>query len=95
MGAVAQAAIQNPNFTSRTVDVMLSHQQGARDRIVLRDTENIYVLNVKDIIRYEADGRYTRFYLTDRPNAIMVSTNLKEYGPYLADRTLPVCITAI
>lgn len=84
MGAVARAAIQNPTFTSRTVDVMLSHQQGAKDRIVLRDTENIYVLNVKDIIRCEADGRYTRFFLTDRPNPIMVSTNLKEYELMLA-----------
>jgi two-component system LytT family response regulator len=66
------------------IDVMLQHADGIKDRIVLKDMENIYVLKIENIIRCEADGRYTRFYVDDREKPILVSTNLKEYEQLLA-----------
>lgn len=51
-------------------------------KIVLRTSESIYVIAVNDIVRIEADGTYSKFYLTNR-NPIMVSKNLKEYESML------------
>jgi len=47
-------------------------------KMVLRTSESIHVVVVNDIIRLEADGNYTRFFLNSR-NPILVSKNLKEY----------------
>ncbi|MBX3163120.1 MAG: response regulator transcription factor [Bacteroidetes bacterium] len=42
------------------------------------------VVNVKDIIRCEADGSYTSFYLTDK-RKLLISLGLKHYEELLAD----------
>jgi len=48
-------------------------------------TGNAYeIVNVKDIIRCEADGSYTMFYLTDK-RKLMVSVGLKHYEELLAE----------
>ncbi|MCF8461778.1 MAG: LytTR family DNA-binding domain-containing protein [Flavobacteriales bacterium] len=65
------------------IDVMLQHASGIKDRIVLKDMENIYVLKIEDIIHCEADGRYTRFHVKSQAKPILVSTNLKEYEQLL------------
>lgn len=46
-------------------------------KIVLRDNEAIHFIKVSDILRCEADGPYTRFFINDKQ--ILVSKNLKEY----------------
>lgn len=46
-------------------------------KIVLRDNEAIHFIKVADILRCEADGPYTRFFINDKQ--ILVSKNLKEY----------------
>ncbi len=51
-------------------------------RLVLKTTENIFVLTIKEIIRCESDGAYTRFFLTDG-RKILVSKILKEYDELL------------
>lgn len=66
------------------IDVMLQHDSGIKDRIVLKDMENIYVINIADIIHCEADGRYTRFFVNGMDRPILVSTNLKEYEQLLS-----------
>jgi two-component system, LytTR family, response regulator len=71
-------------FSTEALDVMLEHESGVKEKIVLRDSENIYVLNIKDLIRCEADGRHTRFYKSDCEQTILVSTNLKEYENLLS-----------
>lgn len=53
-------------------------------KIVLKTQESIYVLNVKDIIRCEADENYTRFFLNDG-RRILISKPLKEYDEMLTE----------
>jgi two-component system LytT family response regulator len=51
-------------------------------RIVLKDIDNIYFLKLNDIFFCEAEGTYTRFYISDK-NPVLVSKNLKEYESIL------------
>jgi two-component system LytT family response regulator len=50
----------------------------ADKKIALRDHDNIYFVDVSEIIRCTADGPYTTFHLKDR-TTIIVSKTLKEY----------------
>ena len=52
--------------------------KGALSKVILKDSEKIYLVDTSEIIRCESSDNYTRFYLTaDRQ--ILVSTTLKEY----------------
>lgn len=82
--AIKRVKESEGKLTPESLDVMLEHESGVKEKIVLRDSENIYVLNIKDLIRCEADGRYTRFFKSDCEQTILVSTNLKEYENLLA-----------
>lgn len=48
------------------------------EKIILKTTDSIYSINIKDIIRCESDNNYTRFYLVDGKK-ILTSVTLKEY----------------
>ncbi len=50
------------------------HQQ----KLVLKDAENLYLVNIQEIVRCEATGSYTNFFLQDGKK-IVVSNNLREY----------------
>lgn len=52
-------------------------------KIVLKTTENRYVLEVNDILYLEAEGSYTTFHTATK--TIMVSKNLKYYEDLLQD----------
>ncbi|MBL4585666.1 MAG: response regulator transcription factor [Flavobacteriales bacterium] len=82
--AIERAQTQFKRHGGDPIDVMLQHASGIKDRMVLKDLENIYVIKISDIIRCEADGRYTKFFIKNRERFIMVSTNLKEYDQMLA-----------
>lgn len=79
VAAIERAQVKLEKQGGDPIDVMLQHASGIKDRIVLKDLENIYVLKLADIIHCEADGRYTRFHVKGREKPILVSTNLKEY----------------
>lgn len=71
---------------SQQISVLNEHLQQihrAEKKIVLRDHDNIYFVNVTEIIRCSADGPYTMFYLNDG-STILVSKTLKEYEELLA-----------
>jgi two-component system LytT family response regulator len=51
-------------------------------KIVLKTTESIHLVNVKDIIRCESEGNYTRFFF-DGGKKILVSKTLKEFDGLL------------
>lgn len=59
--------------------------KSADKKIVLRDSDSFHFINVGDIIRCEADGAYTRFYIIGMKE-ILISKGLKEYedmlGPF-------------
>ncbi len=52
-------------------------------RIVLKTSDQIYLVNVKDIIHCESDGNYTYFFTADSKK-ILVSTTIKEYEEMLS-----------
>lgn len=82
--AIERAKVQLKQHGGDPIEVMLQHANGIKDRIVLKDMENIYVIKITDIIHCEADGRYTRFFVNGYERPILVSTNLKEYEQLLA-----------
>lgn len=51
-------------------------------KIVLKDNESIHFIRIQDIIRCEADGPYTKFYITNS-NPLLISKSLKEYDDVL------------
>jgi two-component system LytT family response regulator len=51
-------------------------------KIVLKTAESIHIINIKNIIRCEADVNYTTFYL-ENSEKLMVSKTLKEYAELL------------
>lgn len=54
-------------------------------KVVLKTADSIYLTNTADIIRCEADGPYTMFYLA-AGKRIMVSKPLKEYDQMFEDQ---------
>ncbi len=53
-------------------------------RIVLKTTENIYVISIKDVIRCQSEKNYTYFYFNNRER-IIVSKTLKDFDEILTD----------
>ncbi len=53
-------------------------------KIVLNTSENIFVINVSDIIRCFSEGNYTSFFVKNQPKIIIAKT-LKEYEKLLSD----------
>lgn len=51
-------------------------------RVILKTSDSIHVINIKDIIRCEADKNYTSFFLSNTKK-IIVSNTLKEYDELL------------
>ena len=54
-----------------------------KKKLVLKTQESVYVLELKEIIRCEADKNYTSFYL-ESGKRILVSKTLKEYDLLLS-----------
>ncbi len=55
------------------------------NRLVLKDADTIFVVDIDQIIRCESSNNYTTFYLLDHP-PILVSRTLKEFEELLQDR---------
>jgi len=53
-------------------------------KIVLKTAENIYIVNVKEIVRCKADGNYTQFFFADGKK-LLVSKTLKEFYELLGE----------
>lgn len=51
-------------------------------KIVLKDSNSFYFIDVKDIIRCESDGQYTEFFIENNKR-IIISKSLKEYEEML------------
>jgi two-component system, LytTR family, response regulator len=57
---------------------------GRFKKIALKDSDNIHLINIADIIHCESDGSYVRFYILNEKE-ITISKQLKEYEELLAD----------
>ena len=77
------------NLQSKTlqqqVTVLLQQLTGIQQpdkKIVLKDLENTYFIKVSDILYCEAEGTYTKFFISGN-SSLLVSKNLKEYETIL------------
>jgi two-component system, LytTR family, response regulator len=57
----------------------------SKRKIILAETDGMHVVEVDDIIRCESDSCYTRFFLKNSKNTIVVSKTLKEYDEMLSE----------
>jgi len=48
-------------------------------KLLLKDAENVYLVEIKDIIRCESETNYTKFFLADG-RKLTISKTLKEYA---------------
>ncbi len=71
--------IEQDKMTER-MDVFMQHFQPKKESstIVLKTTENIYIVPIDDILYCEASGAYTIFYLKDQQK-VLVSKTLSDY----------------
>ncbi len=63
---------------------VISNPSKENKKIVLKTTEQIHVVKVREIIRLEADKNYTTFFMESGVQ-ILVSRTLKEYDEMLTD----------
>lgn len=70
-----------------SLEILVNHgkKQKMIDRIALHTQEKIVVVDIKNIVRCEADVNYTCFYFNDRPK-MMVTRTLKDFEEMLEDR---------
>jgi len=68
------------------IDALLDNikNNNKEKKIVLKTSERLKVVKIKEIVRAESDGSYAVFYLTDK-SKIIVSKPLKEYDDILFD----------
>lgn len=69
------------------LNALLSNIKSISDKpkkIVLKTAENIYLIDVNDIIRCESDGAYTLLYISDGKK-IMISKVIKDYEEMLQE----------
>ncbi|MEM1325429.1 MAG: LytTR family DNA-binding domain-containing protein [Bacteroidota bacterium] len=82
--AVKKVAEQHARLMNETsLNLLMHNWSGQESKMMLRDSENIYIIRVKEILNCMADGGYTRFFLEDG-REILTSINLKEYEKMLA-----------
>lgn len=78
--------LHNENLTARITDFMtyIDHFRKHSDgkKIILKTSENIYVVDTDDIISVESDQNYSRFHLIDG-EPIFVSRTMKDYTAML------------
>jgi len=86
MNAFEKVKQQNVNkHLTHQLQVMQESLQKITSRekkIVLKDSNSIYFINIDDIVRCESSGQYTEFYIEDAKR-IVISKSLKEYEALL------------
>lgn len=61
----------------------LESLKSSEKKIVLRDNESLHFVRIADIIKCEAEGSYTRFFMSNA-KPLLISRSLKEYESLLA-----------
>lgn len=64
------------------IKTLLHNIEKENKRLTVKTSECYHIISVNEIIRCEAEGNYTRFFLQNG-NKILVSTTLKEYEALL------------
>jgi len=87
--AAIQKVDQKKNSLDRnsSISVLLDNIKSKNEpkKIVLCTSDNIFVVEIGNIIRCESDDYYTRFYIKD-DKTIIISKTLKEYEDLLGEQ---------
>jgi two-component system LytT family response regulator len=74
----------DPEFKIQYKNALNSFSSKDYDKIVLKDAENIFLVELSDISYCSADGNYTRVHLkSDKP--ILISKPIKDYEALLKE----------
>ena len=77
-----EKAKNSPNVDEQnlTVSNLVENKEKAdlEKKVVLKDTETVYLVSIREIIRCESEANYTKFYLLDG-RKLTISKTLKEY----------------
>lgn len=85
--AVAEAVKHKKENLFPSIDALKKNYNTLRSesgKLGLTTQTGLVFIEIKDLIRCEADGKYTNCFLTDH-NKIMVSRNLKEFEDFLSE----------
>ncbi len=76
----AQTKQREKNRTARMENLLgnLNQHRRTNQKIALPSMDGLEFISVDRILHLEADGKYTRFHLTNKQN-ILISKNIKEY----------------
>lgn len=80
-GQLVQGAF---NIQLKTLSENLNNPDNPNRNIILKTSDNVYLVKVQDIIHLTSDSNYTVFKLVN-DEKILVSKNLKEYDDLLSD----------
>ena len=62
------------------------NKPAADQKILLKDAENVYLVEIREIIRCESETNYTKFFLTDG-RKLTISKTLKEYDSLFEEQS--------
>jgi len=83
----------NTEETNLKFDALLANFENNKDstkKIVLKTQDNVFVIDIQDIVRCESLNNYTLFHLVDK-TTILVSKTLKEYEDMLSPLSFIRC----
>ncbi|MBN2668740.1 MAG: response regulator transcription factor [Bacteroidales bacterium] len=78
----ALETIDKQGYQDQLTALLKTHQQEKPKNLVLNTADDIYFVEIDDIVRCESEVNYTMFYLSNGKK-IMVSKSLKEYNDLL------------
>lgn len=82
--AVKKTQKNNARIQSEiSLSILMNNWPGQDRKIILKNSDNMHIVRIKDILYCTADGGYTRFHLVNGEK-ILTSTNLKEYEKVLS-----------
>lgn len=82
VGRASKLIMQHQNLQMQTLQDNLNNIDHQNKKIILKTTENIYLLELRSVICCESDDNYTNVYTTEG-DKILVSKTLKEYDELL------------
>ncbi len=81
-GALNEIETENNQLKIETFLTNFQEENNKPKKLVLNTSDNIYIVDIENIIRCEADNNYTSFYTSDNKKIVMSKT-LKEYESLL------------
>lgn len=80
--AVEKAKRQGPLQQVQVNEAVSSRSAGKLKQLVLSDADNVYLVQLSEIIRCQSEDNYTRFFLLDG-RKLLISRTMKEFAELL------------